>query len=91
MPAHCVYQAQQSSPYTRPQIQQGDFFCVDCPADNVCRGSPGQPSAIKIVDAQGTEATVRAALTNPSCTDCPPGAHQGYRFAPEASGGGSFP
>lgn len=90
MPAHCVYQAQQSSPHTTPAIQQGDTFCVDCPADNLCRGTVGQIAGIKIRDAQGTEAALRALLNNASCTDCPPGAHQGFAFAPESSGG-SFP
>ncbi len=85
---YCVYVASQSSPYTTPQIQIGDTFCVDCPEDGVCRGAAGQPESITIRDGQGKVASLRAALSPSTCTACPDNGHKGFQFAPKESKSG---
>ena len=85
---YCIYVARTSSPHTNPAIQIPDTFCVDCPEDSTCRGTVGQPVAIKIKDANGNQATLRAVLQGKSCTSCPEGAHQGFQFAPKEGGNG---
>jgi hypothetical protein len=78
---HCVYVVITDS--RTFDLNVGDTICVDCPADNECRGSTSTDKNLDIQDATGKKGKVVLRLQSPGCTTCPPQVGKtGYSFAP---------
>lgn len=75
--SYCVYMAGGPAANLNPPIAMGDIVCVDCPADQTCKGA----GRIRLKDRAGTIQVVQLTPTASTCTECPAGGKSGYTFA----------